>query len=133
MRIWAGQIQSKWRSPALWLTTSHLPEIILIIHGEDGEGKWEGGRVCSLASFKGHFQTIAQNDRGKHGGVRRKGGGAGGGEGVGKGGARNNHTHSHLCRRSLHPPPPHPHLVPAAPPLLPAHISPINRSENMSD
>lgn len=27
------------------------------------------GRVCSLASFKRHSQTIAQNDRGKHGGV----------------------------------------------------------------
>lgn len=38
-QVEAGQIQSKRCSPAPWLTTSHLPEIILIIHGEEeGEG-----------------------------------------------------------------------------------------------
>lgn len=36
-QVEAGQIQSKWRRPALWLTTSHLPEIILIIHREEEE------------------------------------------------------------------------------------------------
>lgn len=82
-----------------------------------GGGKWEDGGVCSLASFKGHFQTIAQNDRGKHGGVRGKGERGwtvrwAGGE-WGRVDAQNNHTHSHLRHQSLHL-----HIPPTPPPQV---------------
>lgn len=45
----------------------HFTSVLPIIYGEE-EGRRRAGGVCSLASFKGRFQTIAQNDKGKNGG-----------------------------------------------------------------